>query len=37
MLLSFNVEKQIITRTDTEKVVTNSMNYLYAQFSFSDE
>lgn len=37
MLISFNVEKQIITRTDTEKVVTNSMNYLYAQFSFSDE
>lgn len=37
MLLSFNVEKQIITRTDTEKVVTNSMNYLYAQFSFSNE
>lgn len=37
MLLSFNVEKQIITRTDTERVVTNSMNYLYAQFSFSDE
>lgn len=37
MLLSFNVEKQIITRTDTEKVVTNSMNYLYAQFTFTDE
>ena len=37
MRLSFNVEKQIITRTDTEKVVTNSMNYLYAQFMFSEE
>lgn len=37
MLLTFNVEKQIIMRTDTEKVVTNSMNYLYACFTFSEE
>lgn len=37
MLLTFNVEKQIIMRTDTEKVVTNSMNYLYARFTFSEE
>lgn len=37
MLLIFNVDKQIITRTDSEKIVTDSMNYLYAQFSFSDE
>ena len=37
MLITFNVEKQIIKRTDTEKIVTNSMNYLYAQFGFSEE
>lgn len=37
MLLTFDVEKQIIMRTDTEKVVTNSMNYLYARFTFSEE
>lgn len=37
MLLSFNVQKQIITRTDTESVVCNSMNFLYAQFTFSEE
>lgn len=37
MFLSFNVEKQIITRIDTERVVTNSMNYLYARFTFSEE
>lgn len=37
MLLSFNVQKQIITRTDSESVVCNSMNFLYAQFTFSEE
>lgn len=37
MLLEFSVNKQIITRTDDNKVVENSKNYLYCKFSFSDE
>lgn len=37
MILTFNVEKQLIKRTDCEMPVANSENYLYAQFSFSNE
>ena len=37
MVLSFTVDKQIITRQDNESVVQDSMNYLYAQFDFSEE
>lgn len=37
MNLLFSVDKQIITRTDKEKVVRDSMNYLHANFTFSEE
>lgn len=37
MVLSFLVDKQIITRVDKEKVVRDSMNYLYANFEFSPD
>ena len=37
MNLSFRVNKQIITRKDRENVVSDSRNYLYAAFSFSEE
>ena len=37
MILFFNVDKQIITRTDNEHVVQDSQNYLYAHFDFSEE
>lgn len=37
MVLSFLVDKQIITRVDKEKVVRDSMNYLYASFEFSPD
>lgn len=37
MVLSFLVDKQIITRVDKEKVVRDSMNYLRAQFQFSPD
>jgi hypothetical protein len=37
MQLEFKIDQQIITRLDTNKVVGNSKNYLYAKFSFSDE
>lgn len=37
MLLTFSVSKQIITRTDSEKVVRDSQNYLYAKLTFTDE
>lgn len=37
MIISFSVNKQIVTRTDHEKVVRLSKNYLYAHFEFSDE
>ena len=37
MILNFTVDKQIITRTDNEKVVRLSRNYLYAHFEFSDD
>lgn len=31
----FNVNKQIITRTDSDKIVSNSIDYLTATFTFS--
>jgi len=37
MLLTFTIKKQLIRRTDCEIPVAKSENYLYAQFSFSDE
>lgn len=37
MELVFNVNKQIITRADAEKVVRGSRNYLFARFNFSEE
>lgn len=37
MLLTFNINKQLIRRTDCEIPVAKSENYLYAQFTFSDE
>lgn len=37
MLLTFNINKQIIRRTDCEIPVANSENYLRASFSFSNE
>lgn len=36
MTLSFVVEKQSITRTDTETPATNSIRYLKAKFEFGD-
>lgn len=37
MILFFTVDKQIITRRDSEKVVRDSVNYLHVNFSFSEE
>ena len=37
MYIKFNVRNQIIRRFDANKVVSDSRNYLYASFSFSDE
>lgn len=37
MLLTFSINKQLICRTDKEIPVAKSENYLYAQFSFSEE
>ena len=37
MLLTFKINKQLIRRTDCEIPVAKSENYLYAQFTFSDE
>lgn len=37
MKLSFKVEKQNISRTDSNKVVAKSKNYLYAAFTFSTD
>lgn len=37
MLLTFEINKQLIQRTDCEIPVSKSENYLYAQFSFSEE
>ena len=37
MYIKFNVHNQIIKRTDTNRVVADSRNYLYAAFNFSEE
>lgn len=37
MIISFEVENQIIKRTDKNRVVADSRNYLYAEFSFTEE
>ena len=37
MYIKFKVRNQIIRRFDANKVVSDSRNYLYASFSFSDE
>lgn len=37
LYISFNVNNQIIKRTDTNRVVSDSRNYLYAAFTFSEE
>lgn len=37
MKIQFKVENQIIKRIDHKRVVADSRNYLYAEFSFSDE
>lgn len=37
MYIKFNVHNQIIKRTDTNRVVADSRNYLYAAFTFSEE
>ena len=37
MILEFSVDKQTITRTDENKPVEKSKNYLYCQFNFSDD
>lgn len=36
-MLTFDVNKQIMTRTDTDKPVSNSVDYLQATFSFSSD
>ena len=35
--ISFNIDGQIITRTDTTPIVRDSINYLWAEFRCSDE
>ena len=37
MTLTFEVENQMIHRTDTNIVVADSKNYLHASFTFSEE
>ena len=37
MYINFNVRNQMIRRTDTNRVVADSRNYLYAAFTFSEE
>lgn len=37
MILTFSVQNQIITRTDDNEVVSDSVGYLSAAFTFSDE
>lgn len=37
MTLTFTVDKQSITRTDTQQVVANSISYLRAQFAFLND
>lgn len=37
MIISFDVNNQIISRTDENRVVSKSVNYLIAKFSFSED
>lgn len=35
MTITFNVDNQTLSRTDTKKIVEKSRNYIHAEFSFS--
>lgn len=37
MTMEFEVDRQILSRTDNERVVEDSENYLYAHFTFSED
>lgn len=37
MTITFNVENQILSRTDTNKIIEKSKNYLFAEFTFSED
>lgn len=37
MTITFNVDNQTLSRTDTNKIVEKSKNYLYAIFTFSED
>lgn len=37
MTITFNVENQILSRTDTNSVIEKSKNYLFAEFTFSED
>lgn len=37
MTITFNVENQTLSRTDTNKIVEKSKNYLHATFTFSED
>lgn len=37
LYITFNVYKQKIKRTDTQHIVSDSRNYMYASFTFSDD
>lgn len=37
MTITFNVENQILRRTDPNKIIEKSKNYLFAEFSFSED
>ena len=37
MVINFKVEQQTITRLDSQRVISDSKNYLYAAFNFSAE
>lgn len=37
MTITFNVENQILSRTDTNSIVEKSKNYLFAEFTFSED
>ena len=37
MVIKFNINNQIITRTDNQQIVSDSKNYLVSEFSFSPE
>lgn len=37
LTMEFQVESQILSRTDTQRIVEDSINYLYAHFTFSED